>query len=726
MVEVNKAFQSIRVGRQESSSLNLREGQVVSGRVSKFYPDNKAQVQIGQQQVVAQLNANLQSNQNYLLQVNQTSPSVHLQVVSEKAVNSPLDAAKTLLQATNQQASRQETMMLAQMLREQMPVSQQNIGTLLSLARSDSADSQTVLREMLMRQFPLTEQTFRAVDQRINQPISLQQTLAQMQAQLGQSSQLTSEQMQMRLYMHALSGNTPSNQQMMAQLTHQILSEIGRGSETTFQMLQKAGVVSQQVSFSEWSNTWSNWAQQNQITFNLNSQGANPLPNIPLPYNMTADQVQSGLQQLAGQQLSGGLKSQQILQSFVNQLSQLQQSGGERLNFLRNVTQLPVFNQVQANLSVSNQQTMQQLVQYINQNQSGQAQQLLNSDSGQQLMQNLNQLLATQLTAEQSRGLQVWQNVMTANQSNSMSQVMQQLQTFFSMTQHDGQTANRMQQAITQVQSQLSQPNQQTLQQVVQAVSQNQPAQVQQLLNSDSGQQLMQQLTQFNSQTMTQQDARAVQILNNMLQQITTQPQQSAQFNQIMQQLQAMFNQQDMTQAQMMRQDYPSMSQLLQTVSAQTGQESFQQMNQVLQGMHLSMQDSAREWMQFSAHLPKEMFGLNDDLFMDFEGQRQADGSVHPKNCRVMFYLDLPNLEQTVVDMKVTQGQVDLSIYHDNPDKLAPLAESMEDNLKLNLKDKQYELANLQIKPLEQQTLEPVKPQESSLDTSYKGVDFRV
>ncbi|NIK10771.1 DUF4175 domain-containing protein [Alkalibacillus almallahensis] len=726
MAEVNKVFQSIRTGQANSNQVNLREGQVVSGRVMKFFPDNKAAVQLGQQQVVAQLNANLQSNQNYLLQVNRTNPNLHLQVVSEEPVRSPMDAARTLLNASHQQASRQETTMLAQMLREQLPVSQQNVGTLLSLARSESHDAQTVLREMLTRQFPLTEQTFKAVDQRINNPLSVQQTLSQMQGQLGGSSQLTNAQMQLSLYIQALSGNQISNQQMMAQLTHQILSEIGRGSETTFQMLQKAGVIGQQTTFAQWSSTWSNWALNNQITFNIDSSGAATSTNLTLPYNLTADQVQSGFQQLANQQLPGGLKTQQLMQSFMNQLSQLQQAGTERLNFLQNVTQLPVFNQVQSNLSSTNQQTMQQLVQFLNQNQGTQAQQLLNSDSGQQLMQNLNQLLGNQLTSEQSRGLQIWQNVMQSSQPTNMQQMMHQFQTFFNMTQQDHQATNRMQQALAQVQNQLSQPNQQMLQQVLQAVNQNQPAQVQQLLSSENGQQLMQQLAQFNAQSMTQQDARAMQVLNNMMQQLLTQPQQSASFNQVMQQLQAMFNQQDMVQAQMVRQDYPGMGQLLQATFAQTGQESFGQMNQVLQAMHLSMQDTAKDWMQFSAQLPKEMLGLNEDLWMDFEGQRQADGSIHPQNCRVMFYLDLPNLEQTVLDMRVKQGEVSLDIYHENPKELEPLVNGLTETLKLNLRDKQYELNQIQVKPIEKQLQNPDIQQEESVESSYKGVDFRV
>ncbi|MDQ0350605.1 hypothetical protein J2R98_000408 [Alkalibacillus filiformis] len=617
MAEINKVFQSIRVRESGSSNLSLRDGQVVSGRIMKFFPDQKAMVRIGQQQVVAQLSANLQANQNYLMQVNQTSPYIHLQVVSEEVVRTPNDAARALLEATGQQAGRQQQMMLAGFIRDQLPVTQQNVSNLLQLAQLGSDNSDTVLREMLSRNFPLTEQTFRAVDQRINQPMSFNQTVSQMQSQLAQNSSLTNEQAQLSLYLNAVNGRGQPNQQIMAHLTHQILTEIGRGSDTTFQLLQKAGIVSSQVSYNQWANTWSSWAQTNQVSFQLGTNGLQT-QNFNLPFNMTSQGIQDGLANLANNQLTGGERSQKLLSRFINQLSSLQGGSADRLNFMANFSQSTVFNQVQNNLPPAQQQMMQQVAQMLQQNQVSSLQQLLSSEQGEQLVRNLTQLLSNQVDQQQFRALNLWQSVLTQPApSNNMAQVMQQLQSFMNLTQHEAM-------------------------------------------------------------------ARA--------------------------------------------QDYPTMQTLLTATSSQLGNpEAFQQMNQMLQGIHLSLQDSSREWMQFSAHFPKEMFGLNEDLWMDFEGQKQSDGSIHPKNCRVMFYLNLPNLNDMIIDMHVKYGDVSLSIFHESPQVLSPLVDNMKSMLNINLDQKGYDLQSIDVKPLKEEVVESISNNEvDQTQLSYKGVDFRV
>ncbi|GAA0461130.1 hypothetical protein [Alkalibacillus silvisoli] len=617
MTELNKVFQSIRVRESNFSNLSLRDGQVVSGRIMKFFPDQKAMVRIGQQQVVAQLSANLQANQNYLMQVNQTSPYIHLQIVSDEVVRTPQDAARALLEATGQQANNQQQLMLALLIRDQLPVTQQNIANLLQLAQLGSTNSDAVLREMVSRNFPLNEQTFRAVDQRINQPISFNQTVSQIQSQLAQSPTLTNEQVQLSLYLNAISGRGQSNQQMMAHLTHQILTEIGRGSETTFKLLQKAGVVSFQVSYSQWANTWSSWAKTNQVSFQLGTNGLQT-QNLNLPFNLTSDGLQAGLGNLANNQLAGGERSQKLLSRFMNQLSSLQGGKADRVNFLSNFTQLPIFNHVQNSLPPSHQQMMLQVAQMLQQNQVGALQQLLSSEQGEQLIRSLTQTLSTQVDQQQFRALNIWQSLFNQPQTQSnMAQVMQQLQSFMNLTQHEVMVRS---------------------------------------------------------------------------------------------------------------QDYPTMQSLLSTTSSQIANpEVFQQMNQMLQGIHLSLQDSSREWMQFSAHLPKEMFGLNEDLWMDFEGQKQSDGSIHPKNCRVMFYLNLPNLHEAIIDMHIKYGDVSLSIFHEKPEVLSPLVSRMESMLKVNLDKKGYDLKAVDVKPLKEEHHQVTQTNQTDYaEASYKGVDFRI
>lgn len=70
----------------------------------------------------------------------------------------------------------------------------------------------------------------------------------------------------------------------------------------------------------------------------------------------------------------------------------------------------------------------------------------------------------------------------------------------------------------------------------------------------------------------------------------------------------------------------PSILSQLQQVQSQSTSTSIQaaaqQIQQTIQAMHLSM-ESSRDFIQFSAQLPKEMLGLNEDLWMDFEGKNK-------------------------------------------------------------------------------------------------------
>lgn len=111
--------------------------------------------------------------------------------------------------------------------------------------------------------------------------------------------------------------------------------------------------------------------------------------------------------------------------------------------------------------------------------------------------------------------------------------------------------------------------------------------------------------------------------------------------------------------------------------------------------------ESSRDFIQFSAQLPKEMLGLNEDLWMDFEGKKQTDGTIHPEQCRIMFYLDLPRLSNIVVDMQVMNRMVDVTIYHQDPKSVRSLVHLYEQDLKAGLQGINYQFTGLHLKNYE-------------------------
>ncbi|WP_188205789.1 hypothetical protein [Alkalibacillus aidingensis] len=629
MTEVNKIFQSIRVKGSNSTQLSLRDGQVVRGKVVKFFPDNKAMVNIGRQQVVAQLTTNLQANQNYLMQVNQTTPYIRLRIVSDEPAKTPDEAARILLKSSGLTASRAEQRLIASLLKDQLPISERNLAQILHLASLGSDEnSHPILREMLTRNFPLTEQLYWAINQRVNQPISFSQSIQQIQGQLAQSESLTSQQIQLSAHLNVLTGNNMNEQQLLNTFVHQVLYELGRGSQTTFQLFQKGGLISSQMNFSQWDNLWRNWAQTNQVQFQLstNSELTSNIKPEQLPISVSSKQISDVINQLANQQLNGSSRQIRMLQSFVQQLGMLKDETLSRmapnqLNLMHNITQLPSYQQLANSLPATMQSYMQHLTQMMQNQNWKMAQQFLTSQEGQQLYQEINNLLTSQVVGQEQRALHFW-NALVQSQMTNLNSFMNQLSAFF-------------------------------------------------------------QLTQFE-----------LSVLRNQLP------------------------------------DYPSIQSLISTMAAQTSgtamQENLQSVIQILQAMHLSYQEANRDWVQFSAHLPKEMFGLNEDLWMDFEGSKREDGSIHPRHCRVMFYLNLPNIEETVIDMQVKNSQIDLTIYHDQPNRVKGLAEEFKQMLAINLASHQYQLTNFDVKPLRQSYEVLETPYRGQSNHGYKGVDLKV
>jgi len=100
-------------------------------------------------------------------------------------------------------------------------------------------------------------------------------------------------------------------------------------------------------------------------------------------------------------------------------------------------------------------------------------------------------------------------------------------------------------------------------------------------------------------------------------------------------------------------------------------------------------------------NFPLSFFGLNTDLTIKWSGKKNKDGKLDPDYCRILFYLDLKNLKEVVVDMQVQNRIVTLLIMNDNP-KLKTIASPLLSNLKEGLQQIRYQLSSVQFKPLDE------------------------
>src|SRR5699024_5292306 len=74
----NRFVSSIKQGIQ------LRNGQIVQGKILKLFPNNRAQIQIGSQTLVAEITTALEVGNKYFFQVQHKKDQlVHLKVLSD-------------------------------------------------------------------------------------------------------------------------------------------------------------------------------------------------------------------------------------------------------------------------------------------------------------------------------------------------------------------------------------------------------------------------------------------------------------------------------------------------------------------------------------------------------------------------------------------------------------------------------------------------------------------
>ncbi|CAM5294749.1 hypothetical protein LSPH24S_06963 [Lysinibacillus sphaericus] len=80
--------------------LALKQGQVFHGTIKQLYPDQTAEVQVGNQKLIAKLEVPLKAGDAHFFQVTGTSPQTELKVVTGP------DGARGFYKPTNKSATR--------------------------------------------------------------------------------------------------------------------------------------------------------------------------------------------------------------------------------------------------------------------------------------------------------------------------------------------------------------------------------------------------------------------------------------------------------------------------------------------------------------------------------------------------------------------------------------------------------------------------------------------
>lgn len=127
---------------------------------------------------------------------------------------------------------------------------------------------------------------------------------------------------------------------------------------------------------------------------------------------------------------------------------------------------------------------------------------------------------------------------------------------------------------------------------------------------------------------------------------------------------------------------------------------------------------------QLLMQVPLDFLGKRMDATLQWNGRMKEDGKIDSNYARIMFYLDLASLKETVIDMQVQNRVITVNIFNES-DALLPYAEPFKEALKLGLSSLDYQLSGVFIKNfIKEEVKPPTGPKASQMNS--KGVDIRI
>ncbi|WP_421384563.1 hypothetical protein ACOJQI_07740 [Bacillus salacetis] len=122
---------------------------------------------------------------------------------------------------------------------------------------------------------------------------------------------------------------------------------------------------------------------------------------------------------------------------------------------------------------------------------------------------------------------------------------------------------------------------------------------------------------------------------------------------------------------------------------------------------------------------PLSWLNQTTDVTMQWSGRKMENGQLDPAYCRILFYLELENIKEVVVDMGVQNRAVTLNIYNDTP-ALKDMAAPFSLVLKQGLEMIGYKVSALNFKQSESGYAPERMYQEMTGEVSYSGVDLKI
>ncbi|SER05978.1 hypothetical protein SAMN04487944_10183 [Gracilibacillus ureilyticus] len=669
-----------------NSPMNLRSGQMIAGKVLELYPNQKAKIQIGGMQVVAQLETALSAKQGYIFQVVSTTNTLHLKKVNDISLASS-QSLERLLQQLGVSPTNNNRELLTQLLSKNIPFTNEDAQLIARLLEKFGGNrlNQELLLTMVEKKLPITEQVFQSLQavQQNNIGTDMKGLMNQLQSIVNQSANGSSPQLPQMMINHL-------NQFLGAtQMTNSFPLLSNENSQILFQLMQRIGQIEPDVSLSKFQTI------MQQMTSQLNPNPSSEVISRQLLQNQFIQQTKPVVQQL--QPLLTKSDAEFLLHSIQNSQTVMQNSQQIANILLKSDWESANF------LTPHNKAVIQQFTKEVLQF---------------RLQENVRQLLQSQLPfnhGEQRNFDMLLKRLSNENQPNNQpNQVIQELKNMLSNSDMLPKIVSTMTRTeIETIQNWLRNP----------------------LTSLAQNQQIADLLQKINIQQFSQQEAGVVrEFLLKTDQLITNEPQSVRDhFLSLMKQFIQNSGIQDEANILQQKDDQQSLSlkQLLLLGTQQgteLGGERAAKLLQTLTGMQLQMINQEQSFTHLNMQFPGEKFGLMEDIRIQFEGKKNGSSKeIDPDYCKVLFHLNLNKLGETMIAMSIQKRVVHLTVYNDR-DGVKPVLAMFKPLLKEKLADLNYNLTSVTWKSTKEEDSgnRDIGKHNPYVPRTVEGIDFRV
>ncbi|WP_430785963.1 hypothetical protein VBD025_12540 [Virgibacillus flavescens] len=591
-----------------TSSPSLKTGQIVQGKIVKIYPNNKAQIQIGTQKLVAQLEVSLSIGENYHFQVQKNSDVIHLKVIGDPLQQNTRDNMKMLLQGLGIKTAKSNIALMQHLMKDKVPFDREHLVKAFQLVENapNKVQAQSVIKDMLVHKLPLTDSVFQALytksasgfsDQMNNLLLHLKQDLNQ--TPLKQH------------LIDRLALLTEPVQSDKGTVIKHVLTELESNKNNFFHALKGSGIIDNDLDFNTWKTEWQNFAKNN---FGTTSSAHITLPNqslksASLPFQLNSTDLITELNQMMSNKSQVVKQAQLLLQQFSSLINKA------------NIHQVSLSSSEFSNL---NSQVKSELLPLLTEKQQVQLKTLENNPKS---------LIKLQTTLK----------------TLTNEQLYAQIEKLVYITKADGQLL-------------ATKPHEQFLIQLKNVIQSTGFAHEFNLAND---------LPDQHSNTV------------------------KSMVMQLLQQSDGVIN------------------------------ERAQQLLQFITGSQIQSVNETTNFLQANLQIPGNKLGLNNDLELEFESRKTESGKIDPDYCRVVFYLDLSNLKETVIDMNIQKRAVAVTVFNDN-NEIKNHASVLKPILTEGLKELDYQLSTINVKPIQKVESNTGKLESMKEFNSQQGVDYRI